>query len=765
MNKVKKGLRITSCVLTAIICLMICGSASVFLANTNAVELSVTSLKTANIFFDGEKVSFDIRLKNFSMNNTKVRLMYEIGLKALGSETYKAVSNDNITDSVINLSGGESIKRVFEYDAEKYGIYSLNVSVLDENNNVIAVKTMEFSKAVKNNKQNPYHGICVHLVRFGDAETELSLAKNAGFSMVRDDFTWGEYETVKGKRQLSDRQKTFLKKAQKYNLDILAIVGGDNEFYVAENLRNSHSALPTDIDEFKNFVSALLDEDDFGAVKRIEIQNEPQARCANLDGVHYCMIKDGKFNTDLGDYNIIGSRYAQELIGANEIIKSKRPDIKTGAFSLCLMNNASTDNFISSVFGYLKNSGCTAAPFDAMTIHPYNSRNINGEKLSIGETVEYYKSKVTENGFDSQSDDVWCTEYGKSVSSGVSCTEQAKSIIKDYAEIKSQSFANDAYLYNMAEVSNTYGLLNHSSNADVPYAAKFSYLAVSALNKLTAEAKDCEKVAYDGADIYKFSDNDKSVYMIQPNGNSDSTAEYDFGDTVYYYDMLGNEISKSDAESYFESAIPYYVTHNTKMPPYEQDMFTVSGKIRSCSEDKNVSLTVLQDGVEFDENIENKIIYADQTKTSEDGEFKFNFETVDKFKNLVCYVVSEDDSIPLTIRLSGEINALRLFSGTEEINSLNLDLFDLNNAYISADLSKINKSDECYLICGFYKSNRLVNAKLCFGEMKEEYDISSNEDIDFDEIRLFMFDSPNKCIPLCGASLINGKTENEKRKV
>lgn len=346
MNKVKKGLRITSCVLTAIICLMICGSASVFSANTNAVELSVTSLKTANIFFESEKVSFDIRLKNFSMNNTKVRLLYEIGLKALGSETYNAVSNDNITDSVINLSGGESIKRVFEYDAEKYGIYSLNVSVLDENNNVIAVKTTEFSKAVKNNKQNPHHGICVHLVRFGDAETELSLAKNAGFSMVRDDFTWGEYETVKGKRQLSDRQKTFLKKAQKYNLDILAIVGGDNEFYVAENLRNSHSALPTDIDEFKNFVSALLDEDDFGAVKRIEIQNEPQAHCANLDGVHYCMIKDGKFNTDLEDYGIIGSRYAQELIAANEIIKSKRPDIKTGAFSLCLMNNASTDNFM-----------------------------------------------------------------------------------------------------------------------------------------------------------------------------------------------------------------------------------------------------------------------------------------------------------------------------------------------------------------------------------------------------------------------------------
>ena len=143
----------------------------------------------------------------------------------------------------------------------------------------------------------------------------------------------------------------------------------------------------------------------------------------------------------------------------------------------------------------------------------------------------------------------------------------------------------------------------------------------------------------------------------------------------------------------------------------------------------------------------------------------YGLSLLDKFKNLVCYVVSEDDSIPLTIRLSGEINALRLFSGTEEINSLNLDLFDLNNAYISADLSKINKSDECYLICGFYKSNRLVNAKMFFGEMKEKYDISSNEDIDFDEIRLFMFDSPNKCIPLCGASLIKGKTENEKRKV
>lgn len=65
MNKVKKGLRITSCVLAEIICLMICGSASVFSANTNAVELSVTSLKTANIFFDGEKFRLTYGLKIF----------------------------------------------------------------------------------------------------------------------------------------------------------------------------------------------------------------------------------------------------------------------------------------------------------------------------------------------------------------------------------------------------------------------------------------------------------------------------------------------------------------------------------------------------------------------------------------------------------------------------------------------------------------------------------------------------------------------------
>ena len=74
MNKVKKGLRITSCVLTAIICLMICGSASVFSANTNAVELSVTSLKTANIFFEGEKVSFDIRLKKIGRASCRERV-------------------------------------------------------------------------------------------------------------------------------------------------------------------------------------------------------------------------------------------------------------------------------------------------------------------------------------------------------------------------------------------------------------------------------------------------------------------------------------------------------------------------------------------------------------------------------------------------------------------------------------------------------------------------------------------------------------------
>ena len=731
-------------------------------ASISAVDLKLTGQRTGNIFFDGDIPSFDIVFKNYNSEDT-FTITYEINKKELDESLVSVYS----AEKAEVLSRGESIKRVFMYEEElSYGIYELSVSVSDSSKKVLCTKTTEFSKVIRNDVQNPHHGVCVHLVRMGDAETELSLAKNAGFSMVRDDFTWYEYETSKGDKKLSARQKSFLKKAKKYGLDVLAIVGGDSPFYISDGYEKNHSTLPTDLGEFKNFVESLLNEEEFDVVKRIEVQNEPQACCVNVDGAHYCMIKDGKFNTELADYNILGSRYAQQVIAADEVIKRIRPDVEIGAMSLCLMDRADTDNFITSVCNYFNTSNGEVMPFDAMTIHPYYTRNVSGRTLTIGETVEYYQTIAENNGFDAENSGLWCTEYGIATSDDVSQTAQAKRIINDYAQILSLNFENSVYVYDMADDSGTFGLLKHSSSSEIPYAAKLSYLAVSALNKMVNGSNNCTEISIKDSDendlaaIFDFSYTNGDVYMIQPKAEGTDVLNYDFGNgELHYYDMLGNEISEEESNECFKDNIPYYVMRNMQMSKTEDKFFKVSGNIASGAGDKNVSLTVLAGSDEFDENMYGKIKYADQIKTDSDGgfEFRFDLNDADAIDRLVGYVVSDDNHRPIIFSIKG-VETLQLYSGADKINSFNLDFLNLKNASVKVDFDQVSESKSYNLVCGFYKENRLTYIKICPAAADTDiYDISVDDEIKFNSVRIFMFNDLMDCMPLCDATVIGQK--------
>lgn len=717
-----------------------CIPAIAYSAN-DTVDLRVKSETTGNVFFDGDIPSLSIFLTNLTSESKNFTLTY----KLYKNEADGSVTDFGKTEDTETLQGGESIKRMFEKENLEYGIYNLEVTVFDMSGRKLSTVKTEFSKVIRNDKQNSGHGVCVHLVRMGNAETELAFAKNAGFSMVRDDFTWGEYELIKGDKKLSFRHKNFLKKAAKYNLDVLAIVGGDNGYYYGEG---EQSNLPVNITEFKNFIGSLLDEDEFKNIKRIEVQNEPQGSYVD-------------YVTGLQNIEKLVPEYAEELVAASDIIREKRPDVEIGAFSVCLMNKKQTDDYINGVYDYLaKNYMGKDKIFDTLTIHPYSVRSDKAK--DIGETVEYYKSVAEEKGFDKENTDIWCTEYGKATTDTVSQTEQAKSIIRDYADIKSNRYTDDVYVYDMADDSGTFGLIKHNSNAEVPYAAKFSYLAVSALNKMTGEAQACTKTKDENNlfDVYDFSyaDKDINVYMIYPKAeNKSESFKYDFGaGELKYYDIFGNETDRDKCEQYFNSAIPYYVMRNKEIEPAEDKSFTVSGKIKSGDAGKKVSLTVLDEKTLFDENMYGNIKYAEQKVSDVDGSFKFKFDVEDKSNNFIGYVVSEDDNTPLKFMLKGDIKALQLFSGTTEINSLNLNLLDLSRASVKINFSQTNADNQSdfKLICVFYNNGVPNCIKICDSDGGDTYDVSVSQNVDYDFIKIYMFDSLTKCVPLCSATMI-----------
>ena len=171
--------------------------------NRETINVKALSDKAGNIFYDGEAVSFDA---SFAGTTEKVK---ELNVKC---NVYKR--NSDMTEELYNSSqftitvnGGKSVHIPLLLTVDEFALYTLELIAASDD--AYGYAKVDFSKSLISKESNPSLGAGVHLVRFGDAETELGLMKNAGFSTARDDLTWWEYESVKGNKQLTARQKAL----------------------------------------------------------------------------------------------------------------------------------------------------------------------------------------------------------------------------------------------------------------------------------------------------------------------------------------------------------------------------------------------------------------------------------------------------------------------------------------------------------------------------------------------------------------------------
>ena len=225
------------------------------------------------------------------------------------------------------------------------------------------------------------------------------------------------------------------------------------------------------------------------------------------------------------------------------------------------------------------------------------------------------KGKITGNTYDfTLKDGAWCTEFGLStavypnnVSTGMKNIGtdsnpiyevqkdrdwlQALKLIRGFDVIKTADFNNRVWFYDFIddgvrdnEHEFKFGMLNNWED-DVPYSAKYSYLAASAYNKLTEGATKSEM--FD--DYMKYTDNpddgkkystltfiskytapNRNVYMLRTTKAAPqyiSPWEICSGfptdkNRLKFYDMLGNRIDSSEIISgnkYKVTREPYYV--------------------------------------------------------------------------------------------------------------------------------------------------------------------------------------------------------------
>lgn len=252
----------------------------------------------------------------------------------------------------------------------------------------------------------------------------------------------------------------------------------------------------------------------------------------------------------------------------------------------------------------------------AAEIESYKGLITGGDEF-VAEGIDKWKpakGKITGNTYDfTLKDGAWCTEFGlstavypNSVSTGMKNIGtdsnpiyevqkdrdwlQALKLIRGFDVIKTADFNNRVWFYDFIddgvrdnEHEYKFGMLNNWED-DVPYSAKYSYLAASAYNKLTEGATKSEM--FD--DYMKYTDNpddgkkystltfiskytapNRNVYMLRTTKAAPqyiSPWEICKGfptniNNLKFYDMLGNRIDSSEIISgnkYKVTTEPYY---------------------------------------------------------------------------------------------------------------------------------------------------------------------------------------------------------------
>ena len=263
----------------------------------------------------------------------------------------------------------------------------------------------------------------------------------------------------------------------------------------------------------------------------------------------------------------------------------------------------------------------TSNQFDGLAaeIESYKGLITGGDEF-VAEGIDKWKpakGKITGNTYDfTLKDGAWCTEFGLStamfpneVSTGMKEVgtdadsnpiyekqadrdwQQAIKLMRGFDVIKTADFNNRVWFYDFIddgvrdnEHEFKFGMLNNWED-DVPYSAKYSYLAASAYNKLTEGATKSEM--FD--DYMKYTDNPENgrkystltfiskyttpkrkVYMMRTTKSEPqyiSPWEICKGfptniNNLKFYDMLGNRIDSAQIVSgnkYKVTREPYYV--------------------------------------------------------------------------------------------------------------------------------------------------------------------------------------------------------------
>lgn len=453
----KKVTALVLSILWVLLCVISCITAYAY----TVITVDITTDNIGNIFFDSDEINFNISYT--SSNTSNVNANYTINyLVPSEVTTDKLVRIQKMSKSFSGtVAANKSLTDTLTFNAGKYGLYELKVTA---NGNTA---TAAFSKSVKSKNVNKKIGVNLHYQdRTADVDKLMNLAKKSGMGNVRDQMGWNWLEQWKDstrtetKKALTPEAEAFFDAAEKYDMDVLALLVTSNNCYDVrdkitdwdkdDTLTSSHYLRESTIYEYKEFLNWFLTNDKFkNTVNAVEVLNEPDLHW-NLDG--YTLTDSDEDRQKRADAY---ARQIKTVYGVVKDLKNKGiADYDVGVLSLSNIYNTNSFDLADRVFKNLNDGTADAPYFDALTLHPYEvaswddledgvfgknatrktqsqANNINYWRALMGSDIDYYtydngtdkklktvaQGKVTGNTYDfGISDDkgIYHTEFGYS---------------------------------------------------------------------------------------------------------------------------------------------------------------------------------------------------------------------------------------------------------------------------------------------------------------------------------------------------------------
>lgn len=526
-------------------------------------DISVSTGKTGNIFFEEEPIKFDILYENITDHTYVFDVEYivrDYNGEVVKSYTAKRQANSSLKDGIT-------------FPGLPYGIYRFEIKLTGRS--IEQAYTTEFSHSRRADQTNYHFGTNIHyddvIYNETDVKALSDLIKNSGFGFVRSSLRWHQIEQTRGVYKIPDNVKLANQYLDEIGLEMLAIVYTENRLYTSPPFDELNTEQMAAFQNYCKYVAEDLKDytDYFCMLNEINLgtggyQNNEQ-NYVDISKAGYAGIKAGHPNAFINGGSLAGwSRdYANKTY-------------QLGILDYC-------DSYSMHVYSH-SGEPETYYMYQAMPDHKKNLKNYDTSGLK--------QAWITESGWPTRAaDDTSKEDISRQIAKqhdSASELQQAQWYARSMAINGDKSRIDKFFYYSMNDdgidrfdIQSNFGIL-HAKEYAVPFAAKPAYLAVCAYNDIVGDSAFVEDMITDGsgfANKYRKADGTEVICLWGAEYYGQNSGIYQYKTDAPYaavYDMYGNveylETTNGSCAVAFSNE-PVYVTpaYSKPEPPADED--------------------------------------------------------------------------------------------------------------------------------------------------------------------------------------------------